>query len=48
MFNHYYRRGISREVDDPFTFNPDRFLGENPPVDPFEYVFGLGRRYAIS
>ncbi|KDQ64909.1 hypothetical protein JAAARDRAFT_28565 [Jaapia argillacea MUCL 33604] len=28
----------------PMEFNPDRFLGENPPPDPREYVFGFGRR----
>ncbi|KAJ7152703.1 cytochrome P450 [Mycena crocata] len=40
--------GISREVDDPYTFNPDRFLVENPPPDPFDYVFGLGRRICVG
>ncbi|KAJ7102588.1 cytochrome P450 [Mycena belliarum] len=30
---------------DPFTFNPDRFLGPNPPPRPEEVgVFGYGRR----
>jgi len=30
---------------DPFTFNPDRFLGPNPPPDPTDVgVFGYGRR----
>jgi hypothetical protein len=30
---------------DPFTFNPDRFLGPNPPPDPTDIgVFGYGRR----
>ncbi|KAF7332878.1 Cytochrome P450 [Mycena venus] len=30
---------------DPFIFNPDRFLGPNPPPDPTDVgVFGYGRR----
>ncbi|KAJ7451064.1 cytochrome P450 [Mycena latifolia] len=30
---------------DPFTFNPDRFLGPNPPPHPEDIgVFGYGRR----
>ncbi|KAF7360772.1 Cytochrome P450 [Mycena venus] len=30
---------------DPFIFNPDRFLGPNPPPDPTDLgVFGYGRR----
>ncbi|KAF8900187.1 cytochrome P450 [Mucidula mucida] len=28
----------------PFVFNPDRFMGPNPEQDPFEYLFGFGRR----
>ncbi|KAJ7291647.1 cytochrome P450 [Mycena rebaudengoi] len=36
---------ISRDTTDPEDFSPDRFLNEsNRPVDPFEYVFGAGRR----
>ncbi|KAF7295771.1 Cytochrome P450 [Mycena chlorophos] len=31
---------------DPFTFNPDRFLGESGKQqrDPYDFVFGFGRR----
>lgn len=29
---------------DPDTFNPDRYLGEQPALDPRQYVFGVGRR----
>jgi cytochrome P450 len=29
---------------DPFTFNPTRFIGENPQPDPRDCVFGFGRR----
>ncbi|KAJ6573811.1 cytochrome P450 [Mycena vulgaris] len=35
---------ISRDTSDPEDFNPDRFLCANAPVDPFDYVFGVGRR----
>jgi len=34
-----------KEYVDPFTFNPERFLGPNPPTDPHQYAFGFGRRY---
>ncbi|KAJ7757069.1 cytochrome P450 [Mycena metata] len=29
---------------DPFVFDPTRHLGENPQADPFNFVFGYGRR----
>ena len=29
---------------DPDTFNPDRFLGSNPELDPHTLAFGFGRR----
>ncbi|KAJ6558171.1 cytochrome P450 [Mycena capillaripes] len=35
---------ISRDTTEPDEFNPDRFLGSDAPADPFEYVFGVGRR----
>jgi len=28
----------------PHTFDPGRHLGDNPQSDPFQYVFGFGRR----
>ncbi|KAG6916586.1 hypothetical protein DXG01_006236 [Tephrocybe rancida] len=31
----------------PETFAPERFLRENPPMDPSTYVFGFGRRLDI-
>ncbi|KAJ7151718.1 cytochrome P450 [Mycena filopes] len=35
---------ITRNTTDPDVFNPNRFLASDAPVDPFTYVFGLGRR----
>lgn len=32
------------EYPDPDTFNPDRFLGDRPALDPRTYLFGIGRR----
>ncbi|KAF8208378.1 cytochrome P450 [Mycena galopus ATCC 62051] len=29
---------------DPFVFDPRRHLGDNPQRDPFDFVFGYGRR----
>lgn len=29
---------------EPFEFDPERHLGENPQPDPFKYVWGFGRR----
>lgn len=29
---------------DPMTFRPERFLGDNPALDPHDLVFGFGRR----
>ncbi|EIM88804.1 cytochrome P450 [Stereum hirsutum FP-91666 SS1] len=29
---------------DPFTFNPDRFMGPEPEQDPADFCFGFGRR----
>ncbi|KAF8909957.1 cytochrome P450 [Mucidula mucida] len=28
----------------PFAFDPERFLGPNPEQDPYELIFGFGRR----
>jgi len=32
---------------DPMGFNPDRFLGSDPNLDPMDVAFGFGR-YAVS
>ena len=32
---------------DPDTFKPDRFLGDEPELDPYDFVFGFGRRYFL-
>jgi cytochrome P450 len=29
---------------DPFRFDPSRYLGDKPPLDPFKFIFGLGKR----
>jgi len=29
---------------DPMTFNPERFMGPNPEMDPADLMFGFGRR----
>ena len=29
---------------DPYTFKPERFLGDNPERDPDKVTFGFGRR----
>jgi hypothetical protein len=34
----------SKTYHDPLTFNPERFLGENPELDSRDVVFGFGRR----
>lgn len=28
----------------PMTFDPSRYIGENPQPDPYKFVFGFGRR----
>ncbi|KAI0070605.1 cytochrome P450 [Panus rudis PR-1116 ss-1] len=35
---------ISRSVDKPEEFLPERFLTIDPPLDPSDYIFGFGRR----
>ena len=29
---------------DPFHFDPSRYLGNNPQLDPFKFIFGFGHR----
>lgn len=29
-------------------FNPDRFMVEEPPMDPRLFTFGVGRRYIVT
>jgi len=29
---------------DPFQFDPSRYLGDKPQLDPFKFIFGFGRR----
>lgn len=37
----------TRYYKNPMEFNPDRFLVDNPELDPSNIVFGFGRRYFI-
>lgn len=40
-------RAIMHDEDiypNPYIFDPSRYLGANPQPDPFQYVFGFGRR----
>jgi len=40
-------RKMSHDPDvyaDPFTFKPERFLGNTPEPDPRDICFGFGRR----
>lgn len=32
----------------PFAFDPERFMGAQPEQDPYEIIFGFGRRYVVS
>ena len=32
---------------DPYTFKPERFLGDNPERDPDKVTFGFGRRWVF-
>ncbi|KAG6914605.1 hypothetical protein DXG01_016368 [Tephrocybe rancida] len=43
-----FPRAIAHATDmeyPPEKFVPERFLGNNPPIDPSTYCFGFGRRY---
>jgi cytochrome P450 len=33
-----------RNYNNPDKFNPERFLGPEPELDPRKYIFGFGRR----
>ncbi|CAL1711926.1 unnamed protein product [Somion occarium] len=35
---------LSQEVEDPERFDPERFLHDNKTPNPYEYIFGFGRR----
>ncbi|CAL1708140.1 unnamed protein product [Somion occarium] len=35
---------LSQDVDDPKCFNPDRFLDSGNAQNPYEYIYGFGRR----
>jgi cytochrome P450 len=44
-------RGIlhdPRNYPNPEKFDPTRYLGEKPQLDPREVSFGFGRRWAFS
>jgi len=43
--------GMSRDehyYQVPEEFRPERFLGDNPALDPKEYIFGFGRRICVG
>lgn len=49
LHGHIFKRAICHDENNypnPFEFDPERFIGSNPQVDPREVVFGGGRRYA--
>ena len=40
-------RGMTHDEEiypDPFTFNPNRHLGDDAQPDPYKFAFGFGRR----
>jgi cytochrome P450 len=43
----FFNRGMardSRQYRNPDAFDPSRFMGDKPELDPRSYVFGFGRR----
>lgn len=42
--NIYFMSRDPRNYNNPYVFNPERFLGDDPELDPRKYVFGYGRR----
>lgn len=45
-----FNRAMARDPEcyaDPWTFNPERFLGSSAERDPRELAFGFGRRYVL-
>jgi cytochrome P450 len=44
-------RSMSRDLryyQNPYVFDPTRFLGENPELDPRAYIFGFGHRICVG
>jgi len=40
-------RAIAHDAEvypDPFQFDPSRYLGDKPQLDPFKFIFGFGKR----
>ena len=40
-------RAIAHDAEvypDPFLFDPSRYLGDKPQLDPFKFIFGFGKR----
>jgi len=42
--NIWYMARDSRVYNRPEEFDPDRFMGDEPELDPSAYIFGFGRR----
>lgn len=37
-----------RNYKNPDAFDPERFLGSEPELDPRKYVFGYGKRFCAG